>query len=79
MYRADSITTFLALVFAIWIFQTFLINRNWRITQYASNIFTAILGLQWLLAYYDTGGLRNPWFTILINTNQVFFNKAITN
>ena len=70
-FGLDSVTTFVALAAAIWIFQRYLLNSNWRNTQYASNIFTAVLGLQWLLAFYDVGGLLNPWYTILINTNQV--------
>jgi MFS family permease len=40
----DTITTYIALVAAIYLFQTFLLNRNWRITQYLSTIVTSILG-----------------------------------
>lgn len=73
----NSIANYLALVVAIAIFQTYLINRNWRITQYLSSLFTGILGLQWLLVFYNTGGLQNAWFTIFINTNQLF-SQGIT-
>ena len=65
----DSITTSLALVIAISIFQHYFINSNWRTTQYITSAFTSILGLQWLLVFYNVFGLRNGWFTIFIDTN----------
>jgi hypothetical protein len=40
----DTITSYASLVLAVWIFQKYLINRNWRITQYCSTIFSSILG-----------------------------------
>jgi hypothetical protein len=40
----DTITSYASLVCAVWIFQKYLINRNWRITQYGSTIFSSILG-----------------------------------
>lgn len=68
----DAITTSLAVVVAVWVFQTYLINVNWRTTQYLSFTFTAVLGLQWLLPIYNVGGLRSGWFTIFIDSNQTF-------
>eukprot|EP00981_Chlorochromonas_danica_P010949 scaffold3553_cov180-Ochromonas_danica.AAC.16 len=68
----DTITTYAALVLAIWIFQRFLINRNWRHTQLLSTIATRLLGLLWLLSFYNTGGLMDPWFTIFIDLDQSF-------
>eukprot|EP01039_Chlorochromonas_danica_P003362 gene3362-3685_t len=70
----DTITTYLALVCAIWIFQTYLINRNWRITQFCSSVFAGILGLLWLLPYHNTSGLLDPWFTIFIDLDQSFIS-----
>ena len=54
------------------LFQTYLINRNWRFTQYFSTAVTSFLGLQWLLVFYNIWGLRNGWFTIFIALNQSF-------
>ena len=62
----------LAVVAGVKIFQTFFINKNWRITQYLSSIFNAILGLLWLLVFNNVGGLLNAWFTIFINLGQTF-------
>lgn len=67
----DTITTYGAIVLAIWIFQKWLINMNWRRTQYASTVLTALLGLVWIAPYNDTGGTMNPWFTIFIDLDTV--------
>lgn len=67
----DTITTFLAIVGGVWIFQTYFIQRNWRMTQYLSCLLNAVLGLLWILAFYNVGGLLNGWFTIFINLGQV--------
>jgi hypothetical protein len=63
----DTVTSYLALVAAIWVFQTYLINKNWRYTNYASTFASATLGLLWILAYWDIGGMMSPWFTIFID------------
>ena len=68
----DTITTYLALVAGIYFFQRYLINRDWRFTKYLSVIFSSLLGLLWPLAYHDSGGLRNPWFTIFVDLDQQF-------
>lgn len=67
----DTITTYGALVTAIWLFQRYLINRDWRITQYASTFIAAMLGLVWIAPYYNEGGTMNPWFTIFIDLDTV--------
>ena len=68
----DNISTYAALVLAIYLFQTHLINRSWRTTQLCSVIFSATLGLLWIPAYYNLGGLRNAWYTIFIDLDQSF-------
>lgn len=68
----DTITTYLALSVAIWIFKTYLINRSWRQTQYGSTIIASTLGFLWILVYYNIGGLQNAWFTIFVDLDQAF-------
>ena len=68
----DSLLSYVALVGAIYVFQTYLIRRNWRITEYFSNIVTAVLGLLWIFVYYDVGGLQNAWFTIFVDIDEQF-------
>ena len=70
----DNITSYLALVFAIYIFQTYFINKNWRYTQYVAVIFGSLLGLLWIPAYFNSGGTRNAWYTIFIDLDQSFVN-----
>lgn len=67
----DTVTTYGALVTAIWIFQRFLINRNWRYTQYGSTVLAALLGLVWISAFYNEGGTMDGWFTIFIDLDTV--------
>lgn len=67
----DTITTYLGLSIAIWVFKTYLINRDWRITQYTSTIISSSIGFLWLFVFYDTGGLQDGWFTIFIDLDQV--------
>eukprot|EP01032_Pedospumella_encystans_P033616 gene33616-37989_t len=68
----DTITTYASLVFAIWLFQRFMINNNWRITQVVSCFIAAGLGLVWIAPYYNEGGTRDPWFTIFIDLDTTF-------
>ena len=68
----DTITTYLAIVAGIHLFQTYLINKNWRYSKYGSVVFSSVLGLMWPLAYYNVGGLRDPWFTIFVDLDQNF-------
>lgn len=67
----DTITTYLGVSTAIWLFKTYLINRNWRMSQYGSTLFSTVLGLLWLLVFYNVGGTQDPWFTIFIDLDQV--------
>ena len=68
----DAITTNLTLLCGIFLFRKYLLNYNWRVTQYASSIILAIFGLLFLFAYNNVGGLLNAWFTIFINLSQAF-------
>lgn len=67
----DTITTYSGLVFAIYLFQKYLINENWRFTQYGSTIIAAVLGLIWIAPYHNSGGTQNAWFTIFIDLDTV--------
>lgn len=69
----DTATTYTALVIAIYSFQKYLINKNWRTTQYVSTIAAALLGLVWIPIYYDAGGTMDGWFTIFIDLDTVSF------
>jgi hypothetical protein len=68
----DTISKNIALVCGIWIFQKYLINKNWRITSYGTTILISLFGLLWLPAFYNLLGLRNPWYTIFIDIDQTF-------
>jgi hypothetical protein len=68
----DTMSTYAALSFAIWIFQKYLLNRNWRKTKYASVAFSAGCSLLWIPAYYNSGGTRNAWYTIFVDLDQQF-------
>lgn len=39
----DTITSYLVLALAIWIFQTYMINKNWRYTQVINDIILVVL------------------------------------
>jgi hypothetical protein len=65
-----TIVTYCAVFAGIAIFQHFFIQKNWRMTLYLSIVLNQIVGLLWILVYYDTGGLLDPWFTIFITLNQ---------
>lgn len=67
----DTVTTYGALVTAIYMFQHYLIYRNWRWTQYGSTIGAALLGLVWIAVYHNAGGTMNGWFTIFIDLDTV--------
>jgi len=64
------IVTYLATAMGVKIFQVFFLNRNWRTTLYLSMATMQVMGLLWILVYWDIGGLLNPWFTIFITVNQ---------
>ena len=71
--RIDTITTYSALVCAIYLFQKFFIRVNWRYTQVVSVLIAAGLGLVWIAPYYNAGGTQNAWFTIFIDLDTVSF------
>jgi len=64
-----TVLTNFATMGGIIVFQKYFINWNWRYTQYLSLSTSALLGLLWLLVYYDVGGTMNPWFTIFLQLN----------
>jgi hypothetical protein len=67
----DSVTTYAALSFAIWVYKVYFININWRYTSCGSVLISSAVGLVWILVYYDIFGLMNPWFTIFIDMDTV--------
>lgn len=74
VFNQAGLTTILsygALVTAIYLFQRFLIAKNWRHTQFAGVFAKAMVGLLWLFAYYDIGGTRNAWYAIFIEVLTV--------
>jgi len=75
----DTITTYLGLSLAIWVFKTYLLNRNWRMTQYISTIIASSIGFLWIMVFYDTGGLQDGWFTIFIDLDQASFSQLSCN
>lgn len=69
----DTVTTYAGLAYAIWLFQKYMINRDWHITQYISVLLAALLGLVWIAPYYNLGGTQNGWFTIFIDLDTVSY------
>jgi hypothetical protein len=67
----DSITTNVAIMGSIWLLRRYGLNRNWRTTQYISTVAATFFGLLWIPAYYNSGGLMNAWYTIIINFDYV--------
>jgi hypothetical protein len=76
MFQAgiDTMTSYMALVAAIYLFQTYLLGVNWRFTQWTSSVVSLLLALLWIPAYYDSSGLMNPWFTIFIDLDRSFIS-----
>jgi MFS family permease len=60
-----------AIAIAIYLFQRLFIHYNWRITKYISAFITSMIGLLWILVYYNVDGLMNGWFTIFIDFDSV--------
>ena len=67
----DATGSFLALTAATVLFQTHLIDKNWRLTEYFSKITSASIRLLWILVYFNTAGLQNAWFSIFIDIDAV--------
>lgn len=68
----DTITSYMALAGAVYLFKTYLIRRNWRWTQYGSSVATGLLSLAWIAAYHNSSGTMNAWYTIFIDLDQQF-------
>eukprot|EP01042_Synura_sphagnicola_P001201 gene1201-1357_t len=68
----DVMSSYLALVIALSIFQAYLMNSNWQRTSYLSCLFSLLLFFLWIPVFYNSGGLRNGWFTIFIDLDQAF-------
>jgi hypothetical protein len=68
----DVVTSYMVLVLAVWIFQKYLINRNWRHTQIFSTVVAGLLQLLMILAYFNVGGTRSAWFTIFLDLDESF-------
>lgn len=68
----DTIATYVFLTAAVWVFRTYLTSFNWRFSHYISSIFSSIVGLLWLLPFYNYANLRDPYFTIFIDLDQSF-------
>jgi MFS family permease len=67
----DTTATYFGTWLATFLFQTYLIKKNWRWTQYFATYLQVFLGLLWIPVYYNSGGLRNPWFTIFVDFDSV--------
>lgn len=67
----DSISTNLATAIGIHIFRCYLMKLNWRWISYMTHFLTSFISSLWILAYYNIGGLRNGWFTVFIDVDQV--------
>jgi hypothetical protein len=74
MFQAgiDTMTSYLALVAAIWLFQNYLLGVNWRVTQWGSAFVSILFGLMWIPAYHDSSGTMNAWYTIFIDLDRSF-------
>jgi len=68
----DSMTSYLALVFAIWIFKRYMLGVNWRYTQWFSCTISLLFSLLWIPAYHPNSGVFNAWYTIFIDLDQSF-------
>ena len=71
----DSLTSYLALVFAIWQFKRYFINVNWRYTQWMSCTVSLLFSLMWIPAYHNSGGTMNAWYTIFVDLDRSFISS----
>jgi hypothetical protein len=60
----SNLISFGATLIGIYIFRQYLIDKNWRMTQYFSFLSQASFSLLMLLPYNDVGAFANPWFVI---------------
>jgi len=70
----DAMTSYLALVAAIWIFKNFMLGVNWRYTQWFSCTISLLFGLLWIPAYHPQSGVMNAWYTIFIDLDSSFIS-----
>jgi hypothetical protein len=68
----DTMTSYIATVLGVLVFQKYLINKSWRYTSYLSSLVTTLLGSLWMFAFYDVGGLRSGWYTVFVEMDQAF-------
>ncbi len=68
----DALTSYLALVTAVWIFKRYLLAVNWRYTQWGSCFISLLVGLMWIPAYHPNSGVMNPWYTIFVDLDGSF-------
>jgi len=68
----DSMTSYLALVAAIWIFKRYMLGVNWRYTQWFSCTVSLLFSLLWIPAYHPGSGVFNAWYTIFIDLDRSF-------
>lgn len=67
-----TLLSYLALFGGIIVFRYYLMNKNWRITQYSSFLIGAGLGLLLIPSYYDIHNLANAWFLTVITCLSSF-------
>jgi len=52
----------------VWIFRTFLMDKNWRVTFVATGVIMALNGIFMFIMIYNVGGIgQNPWFFVFGN------------
>jgi hypothetical protein len=52
----------------VWIFRTYLMDRNWRYTFVATGLIMALNGVFMFIMIYNVGGIgQNPWFFVFGN------------
>jgi len=64
---ALTLLSYLALLGGILIFRYYLMNKNWRISQYASFLLGAVFGLLLIPSYYNLNNLANAWYLISVS------------
>ena len=62
-----TLLSYMALLSGIFVFRYYLMNKNWRISQYSSFLLGAVFGLLMIPSYYDIHNLANAWYLISIS------------
>ena len=60
----SNLISFGAMLIGIYLFRKYLLDKNWRMTQYFSFLSQATFSLLMLLPYNNIGSFANPWFVI---------------